>query len=220
MDKSEEYKDALNKSGLEMLMLCVKQLNKSHLALSSFDIDLAEEVMHIENRVNALDIKIEKDCEQFLALYKPVAKDLRFILAIGKINSDLERIADHAYSISRNVTLLENPINKNLFKLLSVKKMFKSINEMSEFIIEGYKNKNAKAARKVFKKDKTLDKINTEAYKIIETEISKNPKLINDALVLFSIINKLERVGDLLKNIAEKIIFYLDAENVMHRKIK
>jgi len=76
MDKSEEYKDALNKSGLEMLMLCVKQLNKSHLALSSFDIDLAEEVMHIENRVNALDIKIEKDCEQFLALYKPVAKDL------------------------------------------------------------------------------------------------------------------------------------------------
>jgi len=220
MEKSTKYKDELNKTGLEMLSICQKQLEKAHQALATFDVDLAEEVMHTENRVNALDIKIAKDCEQFLALYKPVARDLRFILAVRKINADLERIGDHAYTISRNVTLLENPIDKNLYLLLNIEKMFKTINEMNEHITEGYVTKKAKSARKVFKKDKVLDKINTKAYKIIENEIIKNSKLTHDALVLFSIINKLERVGDLLKNIAEKIIFYLDAEIVMHRKTK
>jgi phosphate transport system protein len=220
MEKSIQYKDALKKSGLKMLSLCENQLTNAYQSFTTFDLDLAEEVMHKENRVNALDIKIEEDCEQYLALYQPVARDLRFIMAIRKINSDLERIGDHAYTIARNVTLRENVVDPKLMEQLQIEKMFAVVMEMMEHVAVGFIDKNSKTARKVFKKDKVLDKINTNSYTIIEAEVTKNPKLIADALVLFSIIHKLERVGDLIKNISEKIIFYLDAEIIMHKKSK
>ncbi len=220
MEKSIQYKDALKKSGLKMLNLCENQLTNAYQSFSTFDTDLAEEVMHKENRVNALDIKIEEECEQYLALYKPVARDLRFIMAIRNINSDLERIGDHAYSIARNVTIKNTPVDSKLMEILQIEKMFSAVMEMTQFVSEGFVNKNSKIARKVFKKDKIVDVINTNSYTIIAEEVTKNPKLIEDALVLFSIIHKLERVGDLIKNIAEKIIFYLDAEIIMHKKIK
>ena len=92
---------ALNQTGFEMLSLCVSQIKKAKEAFLTHDSDLAEEVMNTENRVNALDLKIEKDCEKFLAFINPVAIDLRFIMAILEINFDLERIADHAYGISK-----------------------------------------------------------------------------------------------------------------------
>jgi phosphate transport system protein len=220
MDKSLQYKDALNKSVLKMLSLCENQLTNAYHSFSTFDLDLAEEVMRKENRVNALDIKIEEDCEQFLALYQPVARDLRFIMAIRKINSDLERIGDHAYTIARNTTLRENAVDSKLLEQLQIEKMFAVVMEMMQHVSEGFINKKSKTARKVFKKDKIVDEINTNSYTIIEVEVAKNPKLIKDVLVLFSIIHKLERVGDLIKNISEKIIFYLDAEIIMHKKVK
>ncbi|MCF6181546.1 phosphate signaling complex protein PhoU [Lutibacter sp.] len=220
MEKSIQYKDALNKSGLKMLSLCENQLINAYQAFSDFDTDLAEEVMRKENRINALDIKIEEDCEQYLALYKPVARDLRFIMAIRKINSDLERIGDHAYALARNITLRENPVDSKLMELLQVEKMFSVVMEMMQHISEGFIDKKSKTARKVFKKDKIVDEINTNSYSIITNEVTKNPKLIADSLVLFSVIHKLERVGDLIKNISEKIIFYLDAEIIMHKKTK
>ncbi len=82
-------RDSLNQSGYEMLILCKSQLEKAKEAFFNQDGDLAEEVMHTENHVNALDLKIEKDCFRFLALYNPVAKDLRFIITILKISSEL-----------------------------------------------------------------------------------------------------------------------------------
>ena len=100
---AEQQREVLNQAGLEMLNLCRSQLSKAKDAFISNDSDLAEEVIHTENRVNALDLKIEKDCEKFLALYNPVAIDLRFIMALRKINFDLERIADHAEGISHYV---------------------------------------------------------------------------------------------------------------------
>ncbi|MGV6846189.1 MAG: phosphate signaling complex protein PhoU [Lutibacter sp.] len=220
MDKSIQYKTALKKSAITMLTLCKSQLINAFESFSTFDMDLAEEVMQKENRVNALDIKIEEECEQYLALYKPVARDLRFIMAIRKINSDLERIGDHAYSIARNVTLREKSVDLQLKQALETDKMWNTILEMLQNVSEGFVDKNSKKARKVFKKDKILDEINTNSYAIISKEIAKTPVLIEDALVLFSLIHKLERVGDLIKNISEKIIFYLDAEIIMHKKIK
>ena len=77
-----------------------------------------------------------------------------------------------------------------------------------------------KIARKVFKKDKVLDKINDKSFKIIEEEIKKDNTLIDQALLLFVVIKKFERVGDLIKNVAEETIFYIDAEVVKHRKKK
>ena len=213
-------RDLLNESGAEMLAICTSQLEKAKDAFINHDSDLAEEVIHTETRVNALDLRIEKNCEKFLALYNPVAIDLRFIMAIRKINFDLERIADHAYSISKYVVDKDQKISPQLLDVLQFQKMYDTISNMLENIAEAYDNKDVKTARKVFKKDKVLDKINDASFTILESEIKKEPKITSEALIVFSVIKKMERVGDLIKNIAEEIIFYIDADVLKHKKKK
>jgi len=220
MAKAEYQRDVLNQAGLDMLALCISQIEKAKESFVNHDSDLAEEVLNIENRVNALDLKIEKDCEKFIALFNPVAIDLRFIMAIRKINSDLERIADHAYGISRYVVDVDKKIPGHLIKAVEFEQMFETISSMFENITAAYENKDVKSARKVFKKDKILDAINGNALNSIEIEIKKDNTIIAEALILFSVVKKLERVGDLIKNVAEEIIFYIDAEIIKHHRKK
>ncbi|UMB53291.1 phosphate signaling complex protein PhoU [Lutibacter sp. A64] len=217
---AQEQRASLNEAGFEMLILCISQIEKATEAFLTHDSDLAEEVINTETRVNALDLKIENDCEKFLALYTPVAIDLRFIMAILKINFDLERIADHAYGISKYIVDQDIKIAPELLKTLEFEKMHKTILSMFDDITAAYEEKEAKFARKVFKKDKILDKINANSFAIIEEEIKKDASVIDQTLLVFSVIKKFERIGDLIKNVAEEIIFYIDAEVVKHKKIK
>ncbi|MFD0761468.1 phosphate signaling complex protein PhoU [Lutibacter aestuarii] len=217
---AEQQRASLNQTGLEMLNLCTSQLEKATEALKNHDSDLAEEVMNGETRVNALDLKIERDCEKFLALYNPVAIDLRFIMAIRKINLDLERMGDIAYEISNYVVDEDKKIPASLFKALSFDKMYETLTSMLEDITVAYEENDVKISRKVFKKGKALNKINAKAFDILEAEIKKDNEIIKQALLLFVVVKKLERVGGLIKNIAEEIIFYIDAEVLKHKKKK
>ena len=136
------------------------------------------------------------------------------------IAQKLERIADHSYNIAKYVVNKEQKIPQYLFDALDFETMYLTVDKMLKNITVAYKEKDVKAARKVFKKDKILDKIKLNSFTIIEKEIKNNSAIIADALLLFSVINKIERVGDLIKNIAEELIFYIDAEVLRHRKEK
>jgi phosphate transport system protein len=217
---TKEQRESLNQSGFEMLTICKSQLEKAKEAFVNNDTDLAEEVMNTEKRVNSLDLKIERDCEKFLALYNPVAVDLRFIMAVLKMNAELERIADHAYNIAKYVVEEDKKIAPHLLKALEFDKMYETLDSMMDHITFAYTEKDVKTARKVFKKDKILDKINIKAFAVIEEEIKKDLSITQQALILFSVVKKLERVGDLIKNIAEEIIFYVDAEVLKHKRKK
>lgn len=216
----EQYREALNHAGHEMFELCKQQLEKSREAFLEHDHEIAEEVLRTESRVNALDLKIDRDCERFIALHTPVASDLRFVLALRKINFDLERIGDHAYGISNYVIEVDTPIQKNLLEKLRFEEMYEAALSMLDDITDAYMETDTKKARKVFKKDKLLNKINMQSFEIISEEVKKDPKLIDQYLLLFSVIKKTERIGDLITNIAEEIIFYREAEVLKHRKKK
>jgi len=216
----DQHKEALNQSGIEMLELCKKQLSNAREAFFNHDSDLAEEVLHTENRVNALDLKIDRDCERFIALHNPVASDLRFVLALRKINFDLERVGDHAFGISNYIVEIDTPISKILLEEMRAVEMFDAALSMLDDISGAYISTDTKKARKVFKKDKTLNKININAFKVISEGVKKDPNLIEQYLLLFSVIKKLERIGDLVTNIAEEIIFFREAEVLKHRKKK
>lgn len=203
-----------------MLALCKKQLVNARDAFFNHDSELAEEVIHTENRVNALDLKIDRDCERFIALHNPVASDLRFVLALRKINFDLERVGDHSYGISKYIVELDTQIDKRLIEKMRVEEMFETALSMLENITDAYIESDTKLARKVFKKDKILNKINMLAFGIISEEVKADPQLIDQFLLLFSVIKKVERIGDLMTNIAEEIIFFREAEVVKHRKKK
>ncbi len=220
MANPQNKRDILNQAVFEMLTICKSQLQKAKEAFVTHDSDIAEEVIRKESRVNALDLKIERDCEKFLALYNPVASDLRFVMAVLKINSELERIADHAYGISKYVAEVDKKITPKLLTVTQFDKMYETIESMMDNITDAYENKDVKSARKVFKKDKILDKINIKSFTVLEEEIKKDNSLIDQSLILFSVVKKFERVGDLIKNIAEEIIFYVDAEVLKHQKKK
>lgn len=216
----DQHKETLNQSGIEMLGLCRKQLENARDAFFNHDSELAEEVIHTENRVNALDLKIDRDCERFIALHNPVASDLRFVLALRKINFDLERVGDHSYGISKYIVELDTQIDARLIEKMRVKEMFDTALSMLENITDAYIESNTKLARKVFKKDKILNKINMLSFGIISEEVKADAQLIDQFLLLFSVIKKVERIGDLMTNIAEEIIFFREAEVVKHRKKK
>lgn len=212
------HKEELNRTGIEMFHLCKTQLENAREAFFQRDIDLAEEVIRRENRVNALNLKIDRDCEHFLALNKPVAGDLRYVLALRKINFNLERMGDYAFQISKYFLELDQLPAEDLMHTLKLPKMFDYCSSMSEDIFEAFLDPRKKVAHKVFQKELVLNEINRNSIKIISRMVKENVSLIDQLLAIFTMIKKLEKVGDLVTNIAEEIIFYREAEILRHQK--
>jgi phosphate transport system protein len=216
----EEQRVTLSKIGEEMLNLCQSQVEQSFEAFITFDTDIAEEVILKENRVNALDLKIEIDLDNFIALNNPVATDLRFALALLKINYNLERIGDQAFDIANYTIDLNQKLAPELVEKLQFKVMFETLESMFKDIVTAYTDENLKAARKVFKKDKVINQINANTFLIVEEEVVKNPALVKQYLMALVVMKKYEKIGDLLKNISESIIYYIDAKILKHKKKK
>lgn len=216
----EEQRGDLSQNCEEMLNLCKIQVENAFETFIAFDTDLAEDVIIKETRINALDLKIEKDTDQFIALYNPVATDLRFALALLKINYNLERIGDHAFDVANLTINLNQKLAPEILEKIQFAIMFETLNSMFSDVILAYQNEDLKIARKVFKKDKIINHINLETFNIVADEIGKNQALIRQYLMALVVMKKFEKIGDLLKNISENIIYYIDAKLVIHKKKK
>ncbi|ESU26526.1 phosphate transport system regulatory protein PhoU [Flavobacterium limnosediminis JC2902] len=202
---------------LELWLLVNLQLEKAQQSLISMDKDLAREVIANEKRVNSYELKLDRNCENVFALFNPVAMDLRFVLAVLKINSNLERTGDIAEGIAKFVKEVANDFDKNLLELINVNEMFETSIYMMANVLEAFENEDTKMARKIFKQDEVLDKINKKASGVIAKYCKENPDNIEQALYLLSIVQKLERVGDHAKNMAEETIFYIEAKVLKHK---
>lgn len=202
---------------LSMWQMVLTQLKKAEKALLKKDKDLAREVVLTEKRVNAFELKIDRDCENILALFAPVAVDLRFLLAVLKINMNLERTGDIAEGIAKFVVNLPEDFDVQLLETTRVTDMFRQGNDMIAEVMTAFEKEDTLLARKVFKKDDLLDEINKNAATVIADYISKNPSKTESALYILSSIRKLERVGDQAKNMAEEIIFYSEAKVLKHK---
>ena len=210
----------LKKSVMEMTDLTITQLEKSHEAFINMDADLAQEIIHNEKYVNAMELSIDRDCENIFALQNPVAGDLRFVISILKIISDLERIGDYANTIAEYVVDFQIDIDNKLIEALRVNDMFEKSIAMVRDVKEAFKAEDTKLARKTFKNDIELDEINKHSSKIIAEHVQNDPSSVRQALFLFSVIRKLERVGDHVTNIAEDLIFFSEAAVLKHKKLK
>lgn len=210
----------LNEEIQELMQLVRSQLKKGYEALMKFDEELAHEIRANERRVDALELKIDRDCENILALFNPVAIDLRFVIACFKINSDLERLGDHAYSIAGYITDMDEPIAEEYLVKMRIEEAYKVAITMLDNVVEAYENEDTGLARKVFARDETLNEINRNVSQVTSELIEDDPEHLRVYLYLFSIIRKLERVGDLAKNAAEELIFYIEAKVLKHKKKK
>ena len=202
---------------INMWQLVLSQLSKAREAMLRFDKDLAREVIAKEKRVNALELKIDRDCENIFALHCPVAIDLRFLLAALKINTNLERIGDIADGIARYIVDSQLKFNMEILESTKLLQMFEgSISILTDTQV-AFEYENTLLARTIFSRDDVLDEINRSADGNISTYIRENLDNISEALFILSIIRKLERVGDQSKNIAEEIIFYVEAKVLKHQ---
>jgi phosphate transport system protein len=202
---------------LKMWALVNLQLKKGKDSLVNLDKDLAREVILSERRVNAYELKLDRDCENIFALFNPVAVDLRCVLAVLKINNNLERTGDIVEGIAKFVTNVDSTFDKQILQVTRAVEMYEAAIDMMDEVMEAFDKENTSIARRVFQKDELLDDINHKANAAIADYIRNNPDRIESALYLLSIIRKLERVGDQAKNMAEEIIFYIEAKVLKHR---
>ena len=200
-----------------MWALVRSQLKKTKDAIQHFDKDLAREVIMREKRVNAFELKIDRDCENIFALYSPVAVDLRFVLAVLKINNNLERIGDIAEGISRYIVEAEQPFDLELLERTRLNEMYENSIEILIDALDAFDKEDTTMARAIFKKDAILNEINSTANQVIGEIIKENMDYVHELLFILSTIRRLERVGDQCTNIAEETIFYLEAKVLKHQ---
>lgn len=205
---------------VEMFLLVQKQLRKSIRALNTVDKNLAREVIFNERRVNAEELKIDKDCENFVALFNPVAIDLRFVFSAYKINSHLESIGDCAKGISKIILELDKPYDEKFVSDIRLMEMYEIGNSMIEDNINALRNYDTAHARLVFNKDVDIDSINRQANKVVADYIAAGKGDLMQNLNMISLIRRLDRVGDFSCNIAEEIIFFVEAKVLKHENEK
>ena len=210
--------DQIKQQVIEMMDLVKSQLAKGKEAVLTFDKDLVHEINANENRVNAMELNIDRDVENTLALYSPVAVDLRFVMASFKISADLERLGDNAVGIAKYIHNVDEQLSENNLQRIRFVEMYENALSMLDDIFEAFEKEDTKMARKVFMKDQVLNEINSNAARIAIELIKENPEKTHNYLYLLSIIRKLERVGDLSKNIAEELIFFSEAKVLKHKK--
>jgi len=203
-----------------MLHTVLFQLDKAKEACINGNNDLAREVVAREKRVNAYELKIDRDCENIIALFNPVAIDLRLVLSTLKINTNLERIGDFAEGLAKISLVQSNGFDKELAELVSLTEIFDDAIEMLSDAKVAFEKENSQLAASILSKDDLLDNVNRKANSLIEEYIKKNPDKIAQALDMISIVRKIERIGDHCSNIAEEIIFYIEAKVLKHQDKK
>ena len=204
---------------VNMWNLVHSQVVKSNIAMINFDKNLAREVVSREKRVNGMELKIDRDCENIFALLTPVAIDLRFVLAVLKINSNLERIGDIAECVAKYILSAEKPFNPELLKNTETISMYDEAINMLEDTLSAFEKEDTALARSIFQKDEFLDKINIQATNATLKYLEQFPQDGYQALINLSVIRRLERVGDQSKNIAEETIFFVEAKVLKHGEV-
>ncbi|MDR0657843.1 MAG: phosphate signaling complex protein PhoU [Mediterranea sp.] len=213
----ESELELLKKEVGEMWTLVYNQLDRAGEAVLTFDRELAGQVKVRERRVNAFELKIDSDIEDVIALYNPVGIDLRFVLAMLKINSNLERLGDFAEGIVRFVLESEEPaLDAELLKRLRLEEMVAEVLSMLEVTKRALNEERMELATSVFTKDNLVDEINAGVAPVLAGYLKEHPDNMLTCLNLVSVFRKLERTGDHITNIAEEIVFFIDAKILKH----
>jgi phosphate transport system protein len=184
-------------------------------AIENRDAELANKVILGDTEIDQLEVNLEEDCLKILALHQPVAIDLRFIIAVLKINSDLERIGDLAVNMAERAQFLSGkspiaiPFDLEGLALKTQKMLRESLDSLV--------NLNAGLARDVCVTDDEVDAINREMYDLVKAAIRIHPEQVDILIPYLSISRYLERIADHATNIAEDVIYMIEGEIARHR---
>jgi phosphate transport system protein len=191
-----------------------RQIQHAIEALTEVDAKKAAGVIAADAEIDRMEMVVEEQAVQLLALQQPVAVDLRFLVAALKINNDLERIGDHAVNIAEGAERLAG--QKPFKPFIDINYMAEVAMTMLKQSLDAFVNRDANLAKQVIKKDDILDDKNVSIIRELLTYMAEYPNLITYCLELISVSKNLERVGDLASNICEDTIYMAEARWVKH----
>lgn len=207
--------EKLKKKILYMGAEVEESVRKAVESLVAANADLANQVIEGDEVIDQLEVEIEEECLKILALHQPVAVDLRYVIAVLKINNDLERIGDLAVNMAERSVYLASHAPVSL--PLDFRGMARMTQLMLKHSLDALVNMDADLARQVRASDDDVDIINRDMYPIITEYIRGNPDRIPESLHLLSASRHLERIADQATNIAEDVIYMVEGDIVRHQ---
>ena len=209
-DELEQLKTRL----LEMGGIAEEQVRTAVKGLVDRDHTLIDQVLIGDDPLNSLHIEIDNRCFTLLALYQPMAADLRTIVAAVKINTDLERVGDLAVNIAEAARryVAHAPVKK----LIDIPRMATIAQRMLRDALDAFVRRDTELAQRVLNEDDSLDALKTQIFRELITYMLQDPATIEPALDLILVSRHLERIGDHATNIAEDVIFIVSAKDVRH----
>lgn len=207
--------DKLKKMVLSLGADVEDNVHKAVQALQNRDTALAEKIIASDEAVDRFEVYLEEECLKILALHQPVAIDLRFVIAVLKINNDLERIGDLAVNIAERAAFLatQEPVDIP-FDFAGMSDKTKLMLRKS---LDALVNMDAQMAWDVCAMDDEVDAINREMYNQVQEGIRQHPEKMNSLIHLLSTSRHLERIADCATNIAEDVIYMIAGEIVRHK---
>jgi len=206
----EELKDRL----LWMGSLAERAVHQAVQAVLEADASLAQRVLAEEPAVNDLQIEMDERVLQLLALYQLMAADLRFVLAVARINADLERIGDQAVNIAESaLRIIRHPQVKPYVDLPRMSELAQSMMRDS---LNALVRRDLELARNVLTRDDQLDRLRDQTFRELLTYMMENSAVVFPAFELILVAKNLERIGDHATNIAEDVIYMAAGRDVRH----
>lgn len=207
--------DNLKKLSLTMAAMVEENLRLAIKAAIERNEPLARKVIESDHDIDRQEVAVEEECLKILALYQPVAHDLRFVVAMIKINHDLERIGDLAVNIGERAIVIAQrpPVSRDYQLQALADTALKMVSRSLDALI----NQDAKLAREIWLSDDEADNRNRELLAAVEEDLARNPSDLQSLLALTSISRTLERIADHATNIAKDVIYMIEGDIVRHR---
>jgi phosphate transport system protein len=214
-DKFHRDLSELKTKLLQLAQMAQMAMEQSITAFLHRDVELARQVILGDAAVNNLEERIDAECVRLIALFQPVAIDLRQLMAVDHIIAELERIGDSATNIAEEVLSLERlparPIHRDL------PRMAQKVREMVGQSLQAFFLKDGQLARQVCRADDEVDSLDRAIIQDLLEAMSGNPETITAGQCQINIVRNLERVGDHATNIAEQVVYMAEGESIRHR---
>ena len=212
----EKELEKLKKRILSLGALVEERVRMAIRSIESRDTELAEKIANTDYEIDEMEVEVEEECLKILAPHQPVAVDLRFLIAVIKINNDLERIGDEAVNIAERV---ENISKKEKVEVpFEYSTMAEKAASMLKTSLDSLVNLDLDEAFRVLTLDDEVDHIHGENYDQVKGVIKENPLRSGYLINLLLISRHLERIADHATNIAEEVIYLIEGEIVRHTK--
>ena len=205
----------LKENLLKMAALVEEAIRESIAALMNRDSEMIKRTLEKEDKINAMENAIDEMCLKLLALRQPMAADLRFITSAMKIGTDLERMGDQAINIVERAAFLNQ--EPQIKPYIDIPRMAEIVQTMVKDVLNAFVNRDPKLARSVCERDDSVDGLKDQIFRELLTYMMSDPKTITRAVHLMIVSRCLERIADHATNIAEDVIFMVDALVIKHR---